>query len=73
MNYFAKMAEIRNNKKGGRSMFKWFKKLIKSEEGASAVEYGLIAALIAAVIIAAVTTLGTKIASVFQSIANAIK
>ena len=54
-------------------MFKWFKKLIKSEEGATAVEYGLIAALIAAVIIAAVTTLGTKISSVFQSIANAIK
>ncbi len=54
-------------------MFKWFKKLIKSKEGATAVEYGLIAALIAAVIIVAVTTLGTKISSVFQSIANAIK
>jgi len=53
-------------------MFKWFKKLIKSEEGATAVEYGLIAALIAAVIIVAVTTLGTKLSSVFSRIAAAL-
>ena len=53
-------------------MSKWFKKLIKSEEGATAVEYGLIAALIAAVIILAVTTLGSKISSIFYSIVDAL-
>jgi len=53
-------------------MFKWFKKLIKSEEGASAVEYGLIAALIAVAIIATVTTLGTKLSSIFARIAAAL-
>ena len=54
-------------------MFKWFKKLIKSEEGATAVEYGLIAALIALVIIGAVKLLGTEISSAFSKIASAIK
>jgi len=44
------------------------KKLIKDEEGASAVEYGLMAALIAAVIVAAVTSLGTTINNTFTDI-----
>jgi len=51
------------------------KKLInffKDEEGATAVEYGLMVALIAAVIIAAVTALGTNVSSKFQSVAGAI-
>jgi pilus assembly protein Flp/PilA len=38
----------------------------------TALEYGLIAALIAAVIITAVTSLGTNISSKFQSIATTI-
>ncbi len=38
--------------------------LPKSERGASAVEYGLLVALIAIVIIVAVTTLGTKLSGV---------
>ena len=36
-----------------------FLKLIKNEEGATAIEYGLIAALIAVAIITAVSTVGT--------------
>ena len=43
---------------------------IRDEEGATAVEYGLMAALIAAVIIAAVTSIGTNLTSVFQSVAD---
>jgi pilus assembly protein Flp/PilA len=35
-------------------------KLFKNESGATAIEYGLIAALIAVAIISAVTTLGTN-------------
>ena len=45
------------------------KKLIsflKDEEGATAVEYGLMVALIAAVIIGAVTLLGDKVESTFN-------
>ncbi len=45
---------------------------LRNEEGATAIEYGLIAGLIAVVIIAAVTLLGGDIAGVFQGIADAI-
>lgn len=48
------------------------KKFMQDEEGAAAVEYGLLVALIAAVIIVAVTTLGKKICGIFTSLANAI-
>jgi pilus assembly protein Flp/PilA len=47
-------------------------RFFKEEEGATAVEYGLIAALIAVVIIAAVTLLGTNISSTFNTIATSI-
>lgn len=45
---------------------------MRDENGATAIEYGLIAGLIAVVIIAAVTLLGTDIQAVFTSITNAI-
>ncbi|MDH3772304.1 MAG: Flp family type IVb pilin, partial [Nitrospirota bacterium] len=38
------------------------------EEGATAIEYGLMAALIAGVIITTVTTLGTKVAGLYSSV-----
>lgn len=43
--------------------------LMESEEGATAVEYGLMVALIAIVIIAAVTLIGTNLDLVFDKIA----
>ena len=43
-------------------------RLFKDESGATAIEYGLIAALIAAVIIGSVTTLGTTIDAKFKEI-----
>lgn len=43
-----------------------------SEEGATAVEYGLMVALIAAVIIVTVAILGGKISSVFAQVAGAV-
>jgi pilus assembly protein Flp/PilA len=43
-----------------------------NEEGATAVEYGLIVALIAVVIIAAVTLVGTRLTTVFTSISTAL-
>ena len=42
---------------------------IRDEEGATAVEYGLMAALIAAVIITAVTSIGSNLSTVFTGIA----
>ncbi|NYG58034.1 pilus assembly protein Flp/PilA [Nocardioides daedukensis] len=42
----------------------------RDEEGATAVEYGLLVALIAAVIIGVVVTLGTEISSAFTSITD---
>lgn len=47
-------------------------KFIRDEEGATAVEYGLMAALIAAVIITAVTNIGTSLTGVFQNVADTI-
>lgn len=46
-------------------------KFIQDEEGATAIEYGLIAALIAVVIIGAVTLIGTNLSNAFQKIATA--
>lgn len=51
------------------------KKLInffKDEEGASAVEYGLLVALIAVVIIGALTLLGGNLSSRFNQVATSI-
>ncbi|UUZ59717.1 Flp family type IVb pilin [Nocardioides sp. B-3] len=42
----------------------------KDEEGATAVEYGLMVALIAVAIIAAVTLLGGNLTTLFESIAG---
>lgn len=46
-------------------------RFIRDEEGATAIEYGLIAALIAVVIIGAVTTLGGNLSTTFNTIATA--
>ena len=48
------------------------KNFFKDEAGASAVEYGLLVALIAVVIVGAVTLLGTNISGKFQSAATSI-
>ncbi len=47
-------------------------RFIKDESGATAIEYGLIAALIAVGIIGAATALGGKISGNFQTAANAM-
>ena len=43
-------------------------RFLKNESGATAIEYGLIAALIAAVIITAVTTIGTNLQTTFTNV-----
>jgi pilus assembly protein Flp/PilA len=44
----------------------------RNEEGATAVEYGLLVALIAGVIVTAVTLLGTKISGMFTTVTGQI-
>jgi pilus assembly protein Flp/PilA len=46
---------------------------LKDESGATAIEYGLIAAGIAVVIIAAVNTIGTQLNATFTSISTQLK
>ena len=52
------------------SVWAWLEARYRAEEGATAIEYGLIAALISVVIIAAVTLVGTKLQAVFNTIAS---
>jgi pilus assembly protein Flp/PilA len=47
-------------------------KFIRDEEGVTAIEYGLIAALIAVAIIATVKVVGTTLAALFTTIAAAL-
>ncbi len=49
------------------------RKFIADESGATAIEYGLIAAGIAVAIITVVNGLGTKLTSTFTSVKNALK
>jgi len=49
-----------------------FLKLIKNSEGATAIEYGLIAALIAVAAIAAMTNIGTKLGTTFNNMSNSL-
>ena len=51
---------------------KALRKFMQDESGASAVEYGLLVALIAVVIIAAVSTLGKTISNTFTSVSGKI-
>jgi|SRR5215470_14078037 len=46
---------------------------LRDESGATAIEYGLIAALISVVIITAVRTVGSNLTTTFTSVATAVK
>lgn len=46
------------------------KVLIREEEGATMVEYGLLVALIAMVALAGITLLGTNVSSLFTTVAG---
>jgi pilus assembly protein Flp/PilA len=53
-------------------MLKTLKRLLKRDEGVTAIEYGLIAALIAIVIIVAVTAVGDSLQATFEDVAAAL-
>ena len=50
----------------------WLKSFMEKDEGVTAIEYGLIAALIAVVIIAAITIVGTELNTTFTTIQGAL-
>ena len=47
-----------------------FLKLIRNSRGATAIEYGLIAALISVAAIAAMTSVGTKLGTTFNNVSS---
>jgi pilus assembly protein Flp/PilA len=47
-------------------------KMLKNEKGATAIEYGLIAALIAVAAIGAMQGIGTKLGTTFNNVSNAL-
>ena len=51
-------------------MIKRFSKLMNNSEGATAIEYGLIAALIAVAAIGAMKGIGTKLNSTFTNVSS---
>jgi pilus assembly protein Flp/PilA len=50
----------------------YIKRLSHDQQGATAIEYGLIAALIALACIIAFTSLGLNLANIFNTISNAL-
>lgn len=54
-------------------MIKSLKRFVANESGATAIEYALIASLIAVFIIGSLQVLGTKLSSEFAEVGNALK
>ncbi|HZP98953.1 MAG TPA: Flp family type IVb pilin [Reyranella sp.] len=53
-------------------MLSIFRRLMKNERGATAIEYTLIASLIAVAAITAMTTVGGKVSNVLGNVSNAM-
>jgi len=53
-------------------MSKIFKKIVKNEEGATAIEYGLIAALIAVACITALGAVGNELGTTFNGVSDSL-
>jgi len=66
------VAEIRSGSKKEVTVANFVKSYLSDESGATAIEYGLIAALIAVVIIGAVTTVGTTLSGVFTNVSGSL-
>ena len=55
-----------------QSMLKTFSRFAKDESGATAIEYGLIAALVAVGLIAALTALGASLSKIFTHVSTTL-
>lgn len=56
-----------------KTLMSYIQAYTTQEDGATALEYGLLAALIAVVIIGAVTTLGSEVSNTFGSVASGME
>ncbi len=54
-------------------MIKLINRFVKDEDGATAIEYGLIAALIAVAVITSLKAVGTQLSTNFDGVQSAIK
>ncbi|OJU10364.1 MAG: hypothetical protein BGN85_00470 [Alphaproteobacteria bacterium 64-11] len=66
-------AKLSRYSQWGIQMLTLLKKFAANEDGATAIEYGLIAALIAVVVISAVTLVGTNLSTTFTTISGNLK
>jgi len=57
---------------GDIQMMSIFRRLMKNEKGATAIEYTLIASLIAVAAITAMTTVGNKVSNVMSNVASSM-
>ena len=62
-----------NDDTGNATMKRLLSRFAKDESGATAIEYGLIAAGISVAIVSVVGTLGTKLNTTFTSVQTALK
>jgi pilus assembly protein Flp/PilA len=53
-------------------VFQFIQRFVRDEEGVTAIEYGLIAALVAVMIIAGATIVGTQLDIVFRAVGTAL-
>ena len=60
-------------KKGGMELVTLVGRFLRDESAVTAIEYGLIAALISVVIITALSTIGTRLAIKFTSVSTALR
>jgi pilus assembly protein Flp/PilA len=53
-------------------MSKFVMRFVKDESGATAIEYGLIAALVAVVLVTALGTMGNKLSKTFETVTSSL-
>ena len=68
----AKLFARTNPTAGDSIMFSVFTKLLRNEDGATAIEYGLIAALISVAAITAFTAVGSSLTSKFNNVSSTL-
>ena len=63
---------MKNKKMEGSKMKKWLSAFIRDEEGASGIEYALVAAMVAVALVAFVPDINKAITGIFKSIESAL-
>jgi pilus assembly protein Flp/PilA len=57
---------------GGAEMSRFILRFASDESGATAIEYGLVAALVAVVLVTALSAMGTKLSGTFNKVSTAL-